>query len=197
MRPFVSASLVSLVAVALVASPAFAQDAGASPDAAGSPVGTEPLPYVEYLAALEAFTQQDPFAMFSDPPTQEEVVAGFRNLAAMATDVQVRLQGVVPEDCYAEAHEELLAYWQSSIELTEDAADQLEAATTVEEVGPIASALDEILFERHPVAYVELEDGSGFQGSVFNILHALATCEAGMPDDVSAAESVAPGSPAP
>jgi hypothetical protein len=197
MRRVVSASLIALVAVAQLATLSLAQDAAASPDPSSAPpvVAGEPLPYADYVAALEAFTlQPSPFAAMSDAPTKEEVVTGFRNLVAMATTEQERLAGVVPEACYAEAHEQLLAYWQSSLELTAQGADQLEAAASVEEVGPISTALDEILFQRHPVAYVEVEDGSGgFQGSVFNILDALATCDDGaaapIEDDPASADS--------
>lgn len=180
MRRALTGSVISLIVVLQLASASLAQAASPSPGTSSAPAVTvgQALPFAEYVAALEAFTETSPFGEMSDPPTKEEVVAGFRNLAAMATEEEERLAAVVPEACYAEAHAELLAYWQSSIELTLQAADQLEATAAVEEVGPIATALDEILFERHPIAYVEVEDGSGgFEGSVFNILDALATCD--------------------
>jgi hypothetical protein len=197
MRRVLAGSVISLVVVLQLASASLAQEASLSPSAPtaqGVPAG-EPLPFADYVAALEAFTETSPFGAMSDPPTKDEVVAGFRNLAAMATAEQERLAAVVPEACYAEAHAELLAYWQSSIELTLQGADQLEAAAAVEEVGPIATALDEILFERHPIAYVELDDGSGgFEGSVFNILDALATCDGVDPAVDGASTPADPGS---
>jgi hypothetical protein len=195
MRRVLAGSVISLVVVLQLATVSLAQEASSSPGASSTPVvvAGEPLPYADYVAALQAFSETSPFGEMSDPPTKEQVVAGFRNLVSMATEEQKRLVAVVPEACYAEAHTELLAYWQSSIELTAEAADQLEAAASVEEVGPIASALDEILYERHPVAYVEVDDGSGgFEGSIFNIFDALATCA-----PVAAADSGAPESPAP
>lgn len=201
MRHLARGSAISLIAVLQLASGALAQDASPGPtapltDASSAPVASErplvePLAYAAYVAALEAFTATDPFAGMGDPPTKEQVVTGFRNLADMATGEQVRLEGVVPEECYSEAHEELLRYWRSSIEVTVEAATRLEAAATVEEVVPIAAEMDEVLFARHPVAYVEAEDGSGgFQGSPFNILAALATCPTGADD--TTAESPAP-----
>lgn len=202
MRRLVRASAISLTAVLLLASGAFAQDASPSPAAAdgapGSavPVGSapptgEPVRYAEYVAALKAFTATDPFSEMDDQPTKEQVVAGFRSLVDMAAGEQMRLEAVVPEDCYAAAHDELLRYWRSSIEVTAEAATKLEAAASVEEVVPISTAMDEILYARHPIAYVEVEDGSGgFRGSPFNILTALASCpsEAGS----STGESPAP-----
>jgi hypothetical protein len=188
MRRFVTGSVISLVAIVQLASASLAQDA--SPSAAA--VSADPIPYAAYVAALEAFTTDDPFAGVSDPPTQEELVAGFEQLVANATVEQDRLVAVVPEDCYAEAHQELLAYWQSSIELTGQLATDLAAAPSVEGLVPMVNEMDAELFARHPFAYVESVDGSGgFQGSPFNILDALATCE------VAATGSMAAESPAP
>jgi hypothetical protein len=190
MRHLVGASAISLITVLQLASGALAQDTSPSPAApdgaagSGAPVASarptgEAIPYAEYVAALKGFTATDPFGEMGDPPTKEQVVAGFRNLVDRAADEQVRLEAVVPEDCYAAAHEELLRYWRSSIEVTAEAATRLEAAASVEEVLPISTAMDEILYARHPIAYVEVEDGSGgFRGSPFNILTALATCPA-------------------
>ncbi len=123
----------------------------ASPEAMG------PLPYAEYVAALEAFSEDDPFAGLSDPPTLEEILAGFEKLVANATVEQERLVAVQPEDCYAEAHQELLAYWQSSIEASSEAAAQLEASGSLDDLPAIADGLDETLQARHPIAYVESE----------------------------------------
>ena len=144
------------------------------------------MPYAAYVDALEAFTTDDPFAGVSDPPTQEQLVAGFEQLVANATVEQERLAAVVPEDCYAEAHQELLAYWQSSIELTGQVATGLAAAATLEGLVPMVNEMDAELFARHPIAYVEATDGSGgFQGSPFNILDALATCEVEAPGSMA------------
>jgi hypothetical protein len=86
----------------------------------------------------------------------------------------------------------LLAYWQSSIELTGQVATELTAAATLEGLVPMVNEMDAELYARHPIAYVEAADGSGgFQGSPFNILDALATCE------VEGPGSMAPASPAP
>ncbi len=184
MRRLVTASLISLVAIAQLASATLAQDA--SPSAAAS-AGASPMPYADYVAALQAFTTDNPFAGVSDPPTKDELVAAFERLAAKATLEQERLVAVVPEDCYAEAHQELLTYWASSTELTGQLATGLAAAASLEELVPMVNDMDAELFARHPVAYVEATDGSGgFQGSPFNILDALSTC------DVAADESMAP-----
>lgn len=188
MKRFVTGTAISLVAVLHLFTGSLAQDASPSAGAANA----EPMPYAAYVAALEAFTTDDPFAGVSDPPTQEQLVAGFEQLAANATVEQERLAAVVPEDCYAEAHRELLAYWQSSIELTGQVATELAAAATLEELVPMVNEMDAELYARHPIAYVETTDGSGgFQGSPFNILDALATCE------VEAIGSMAPESPTP
>lgn len=193
MRRLVTGTVISLVAIAQLASASLAQDA--SPSA--GPVNVDPVPYAEYVAALEAFTTDDPFAGVSDPPTRDELVAGFEQLVANALVEQGRLAAVVPEDCYAEAHQELLAYWQSSIELTGQVATELAAAATLEGLVPMVNEMDAELYARHPIAYVESTDGSGgFQGSPFNILDALATCEVEVTGSM-APDSTAPESPAP
>lgn len=168
--------------------PAPLVEPSAVPSTAASSQQLGPLPYALYVAALEAFTEDDPFAGLSDPPTKDEIVTGIETMVANATAEQERLVAVVPEECYAEAHQELLDYWQSSIELTGEAAAQLDAAASLEAVGAIVGDIDAELQTRHPVAYVEATDGSGgFEGSSFNILEALATCES----------PAASGSPAP
>jgi hypothetical protein len=188
MRRLLTGSVISLVAIVQLASASLAQDASPSAGA----VSAEPMPYAAYVAALEAFTTDDPFAGVSDPPTKEQLVAGFEQLVAKATVEQERLAAVVPEDCYAEAHQQLLAYWQSSIELTGQVATELAAAATLEGLVPMVNEMDAELYARHPIAYVESTDGSGgFQGSPFNILDLLATCE------VAATSSMAPESAAP
>jgi hypothetical protein len=196
MKRFARGSVISLVAVLQLASASLAQDASPSP----ATMSGDPLPFADYVAALDAFRDNDPFAGMGDPPTQEQVVAGFEKLVEYATIEQERLQAVVPEECYAEAHQELLGYWQSSIEVTAEAATQLATSASIEAIGPIAEAMDQILYSRHPIAYVEATDGSGgFQGSPFNILAAMATCEA--PEPASEPEalptSMAPESPTP
>ena len=162
MRRLVTASLISLVAIAQLSVGSLAQDASPSPAATAVPAAAaEPMPYADYVAALEAFTTDNPFAGVSDPPTKDELVAAFERLAAKATLEQERLVAVVPEDCYAEAHQELLAYWASSTELTGRLATGLAAAASLEELVPMVNDMDAELFARHPVAYVEATDGSG------------------------------------
>ncbi len=193
MKRFVTGAAVSLVAVMQLFTGSLAQDASPSAGA----VMADPVPYAAYVAALEAFTTDDPFAGVSDPPTKEQLVAGFEQLVAKATVEQERLAAVVPEDCYAEAHQQLLAYWQSSIELTGQVATELADAATLEGLVPMVNKMDAELYARHPIAYVEATDGSGgFQGSPFNILDALATCEAAATGSM-APDPTAPESPAP
>ncbi len=188
MRRLVTGSLITLVAIAQLTSATLAQDASPSPAATVvSADTTDPLPYVEYVAALKAFTASDPFAGVSENPTTDELVVAFETLVARATVEQERLAAVVPEDCYAEAHAELLTYWASSTELTGQLATELAAGASLEALGPMVNEMDAELFARHPIAYAESTDPSGgFRGSPFNILAALSTC------DVAAGESMAP-----
>lgn len=188
MRRLVIGSLISLVAITQLAATSLAQDASPSPVApAVSAAAADPMPYVDYVAALEAFTTSDPFAGVSDTPTTDELVVAFETLAAKATAEQERLDAVVPEDCYAEAHAELLMYWASSTDLTGQLATWLATGGSLDELGPVVNDMDAELYARHPVAFVEATDGSGgLQGSPFNILTALSTC------DVAAGESMAP-----
>ncbi len=102
----------------------------------------DPLPYAEYVAALEAFTQDDPFAGLSDPPTKKEVLVGLRKLRASSMTEQERLLALVPEGCYADAHAELLGYWQSSIEGVTEAAVQLKSSSLAELIS-ITDAMDD------------------------------------------------------
>jgi hypothetical protein len=202
MRRLVTASLISLVAIAQIVTVSLAQDPSPSASAAAAAGGASPaagaggaspaavaspMPYADYVAALKAFTTDDPFAGVSDPPTQDELVTAFQALVSRASLEQERLDAVVPEDCYADAHQELLAYWASSTDLTGKLATELAAGTTLDELAPLVNEMDAQLYERYPIAYVEATDGSGgFQGSPFNILDALSTCE------VAAEASIAP-----
>ena len=137
MRRLVTGSLISLVAITQLAATSLAQDASPSPVAtAVSAAAADPMPYADYVAALEAFTTNDPFAGVSDTPTTDELVAAFETLVAKATVEQERLDAVVPEDCYAEAHAELLMYWASSTELTGQLATGLAAGGSLDALGP-------------------------------------------------------------
>jgi hypothetical protein len=188
MRRLVTGSLISLLACAQLASTSLAQDVSPSPVApAVSAAAADPMPYADYVAALKAFTTSDPFAGVSDPPTTDELVVAFETLVAKATAEQERLDAVVPEDCYAEAHAELLTYWASSTELTGQLATGLAAGASLDALGSMVNEMDAELFARHPIAYAESTDPSGgFRGSPFNILTALSTC------DIAAGESMAP-----
>jgi hypothetical protein len=195
MRAFVVGIVMAAIASLPLASGALAAEASPAPSHAvasptQSPAAGEAMPYADYLAALQAFTRNDPFAGLSDPPTVAEIEAAVEVLLANAKVEGERLAAVVPEPCYADAHRELTAYWQSSIELYEGILPQVAAMESLEELGPVIGSLDTELYARHPIAYVERTDGSGgFQGSPFNILDALVTCDptAGATTDASAA----------
>jgi hypothetical protein len=75
------------------------------------------------------------------------------------------------------AHVQVATYWQSSMNALRAASDDLKAAS-LREIGAIVEPLDQALYEAHPLAYVEpYAPSGGFQGTPFNILAALATCE--------------------
>jgi hypothetical protein len=150
--------------------------------AATSPAPTssnlDAMPYADYVAALEAFSDEDPFAGMGDPPTKKEVLAGLERLLAMGTAEEERLGAVVPESCYLFAHVQVVLYWQSSMNAIRETAKELKTASLAE-LGSIVEPLDEALYQAHPLAYVDpYVPSGGFQGTPFNILAALATCEA-------------------
>jgi hypothetical protein len=113
----------------------------------------------------------------SDPPTKKEVLAGLDRLIEMGTAEQERLAAVVPDPCYVLAHVQVVTYWQSSMNAMREAASQLKAASLAE-LGSIVEPLDAALYQAHPLAYIEpYAPSGGFQGTPFNILAAVATCE--------------------
>ena len=89
---------------------------------------------------------------------------------------QERLLALVPEGCYADAHAELLGYWQSSIEGVTEAAVQLKSSSLAELIS-ITDAMDDAP-AAPPQRVRGASDGSVAQGFALNILAALATCEA-------------------
>ena len=112
------------------------RDAFSLPSAEASPVASptttsslDAMSYADYVAALEAFSQDDPFAGMSDPPTKKEVLAGLDRMIAMGTAEQERLVNVVPESCYLLAHVQVATYWQSSMNALRAASDDLKAAS--------------------------------------------------------------------
>jgi hypothetical protein len=172
-RLLVICSIVALAVLSPVSS-SIAQQASPSPQAT---LG-QPLPYAEYVAALEELRSQDPMAELGATSTTDDVVAAMEEMLVLAEGYGVWLDTVVPEPCYAFAHEELSAYWQSAIELYREFLPLLAPAETVVDMLPTVEAMDEELRLRHPSAYVQAADPTdGFQGSPFNILDAMAACE--------------------
>lgn len=162
-------------------------DTNPMPSAEASPVtsptttssSTVSMSYADYVAALEAFSEDDPFAGMGDPPTKKEVLAGLTRLIENGTTEQERLGAVVPEPCYVLAHVQVVTYWQSSMNAMRETAKELKAASSLAELGSIVEPLDAALYQAHPLAYSEpYVPSGGFQGTPFNILAALATCEA-------------------
>ena len=149
--------------------------------AEGTPPPADPdhaLPFDRYVATLDEFRNENPMAELSPEPTVAEVVAAIEALLVPAETQEQWLSTVVPEPCYASAHEELLAYWRSSIELYQTILPELAAAETLSAMVPVIESMDEDLRSRHPAAYVEASGaGGGLQGSASNILDVLATCE--------------------
>ena len=86
------------------------------------------MPFEDYVAALEAFGANDPTAGLTTTSTTAEVVAALDASVGLAIADQVRISAIVPEPCYAEAHDAVYAYRQSVIELFQDVFPELEAA---------------------------------------------------------------------
>ena len=150
------------------------------PSGSSAPTATatsEPMPFEDYVAALEAFGANDPTAGLTTTSTPAEVVAALEASVALAIADQVRISTIVPEPCYAEAHDAVYAYRQSAIELLQGILPELSVAGSVPDMVPTLEAMDAELYARHPVAFIEPPDSAaGFQGSSQNILAALATC---------------------
>jgi hypothetical protein len=163
-------------------------EASPVPSLATTSSGLESMAFADYVAALEAFSDDDPFAGMSDPPTRKEVLAGLRRLIANGTTEQERLEAVIPEPCYTLAHGQVVAYWQASMNAMREVVQQLKAASSLAELGSIVEPLDEALYQAHPLAYIEpYVPSTGFRGSPFNILAAIAAC-----DETGVVESPAP-----
>ena len=147
-----------------------------SPTAAATSV---PMPFEEYVAALEASAANDPTAGLRSTSTTAEVVTALEASVALAIADQARISTIVPEPCYAEAHDAVYAYREAAIELFQDILPELAAAASVPDMVPTLEAMDAELYARYPVAFIEAPDSAaGFQGSSQNILAALASCGA-------------------
>lgn len=139
-----------------------------------------PMPYAEYVAALEELqvASRAVFLRLGSAPATAEVVAAYQEVIPLGQTDLRRLSGVVPEPCYATAHQEVLAYRGSVIEITEQALPQMAESETLANLTAILEVLDAGLRTRHPSAYLEGRDASaGFGGSYRNILAALTACD--------------------
>ena len=129
--------------------------------------------YPEYRADLEKFeaeleTAQS--AIIEGAPTVEGLSKQLESLIERVEAELKRRRQVVPEPCYAAAHEEVIAYGDTSIAALKDALPQLAAASTITAVLPLITALETEIENRHPDAYAY-----GSQ-STLNVLNALTTC---------------------
>ena len=170
MRTFKAGTVAVLVAL-LLASGTSAQ--------APSPEG-EPLPYGGYLAALEEFAASSAATTEHLGPasTVADVAAAYQESLALVEADQQRMLGIVPEPCYAAAHEEVLAYRETAIEFFREALPLMAESKSVLDIFGVFEAMDADLRERHPAAYTEDPDaGGGFKGSYRTILAALVTCD--------------------
>ena len=82
-----------------------------------------------------------------------------------------RLRQVVPEPCYADAHEEVIAYGDTSKAALKDALPQLAAVEAIIDVIPLITAIETEIKARHPNAY------AAGTPNTLNVLDALATCQ--------------------
>jgi len=171
MRLTIRSVAMAISAVLLVGAGSLAQDA--------SPAAPEPAPlaYQAYVTALDAFSAADPSAELGPSPAVHEVLDALDALLRQAQTEYVRLGAVVPESCYSIAHEALLDYWLTKIELYEIMLPGLAGAETLSDIGAAGDAMHEELRALHPTAYVESPDPAvGFKGSYENILTALVAC---------------------
>lgn len=171
MKQMLMAGATTALMAAVATTQAFGQDA--SPDEAT-------LPYVEYVAALDELqvASRAAFLRLGSAPAVAEVVAAYQEVIPLGKADLRRLTGVVPEPCYATAHQEVLAYRGSVIELIEQELPRMAESETGAELTATLEVLDAELHARHPSAYLDGPDASGgFGGSYRNILMSLAACD--------------------
>ena len=130
-----------------------------------------PTPYPEYRADLEQFEAElETVQSVEGIPTVEGLSEQLESVIERVEAELKRGRQVVPEPCYAAAHEEVIAYGDTSIAALKDALPQLADVETIIAVIPLITALETESKARHPDAYAD-----GTQ-STLNILDALATC---------------------
>ncbi len=142
----------------------------------------EPVQYPEYRAAIAAFTDAE--AALSDSAgtvsTVDESIARFEETVQRYDAEVARLAAVTPEPCYADAHEEYMAYWRYRIATFRDTIPLMADAESVMGMGmlPMILIADATIRKAHPLAYVEDQNAlGGFQSEPMNIFDSLATCE--------------------
>lgn len=165
-----TALLAATVTVALAAAPAGAQDPGPS---------ATPMPFEAYLARLEELGEASD-AVLADraPTTPAEFASAFGEILVLGAADLVGLRQISPQPCYAAAHEEIIAYRESVIEVIEPFLSLMAEAETLEDLSGPIDRIDAELFARHPTAYLDPPEAQpGFGGSHRHILTALVTCE--------------------
>lgn len=163
-----------------------------------TPVRAEgsPTPYADYRAWIVAF--QEANASSGSAASVDDVLTTLR-ASLDRTDAEIaRLEAITPEDCYADAHAEMVAYRRYVVATMRDTLPLIEKADSVMGMVPMILAADATIRAEHPTAYVE-DQGSmtGFTSDPLNILDTMATCDpVTAPASPSPTTSVAPGGPA-
>lgn len=152
------------------------------------------VPFDEYVASLQAFKAD--MAALNDSrssdgmPTVEETLGNLdASLPLYEAEIE-RLRAVMPEPCYAAAHEEVIGFQESTLAILGETRPLLEDVETVMGMLPFLMMAGEEIAARHPAAVVE--DTSTLTGTASDLLYiipALATCDG--------ADAVAPATPAP
>jgi hypothetical protein len=147
-----------------------------------SPLSTaaqDPMPYPEYRAAIDAFRQAESERQegAGTLTTVADAVARYEeSLDRQSAEVE-RLSAITPEPCYADAHEEYVAYLGYAVATLRDTLPLVAEAESVMGMLPMLLAADATIRAAHPLAYVEdTESLTGFRAEPTHIFDALATC---------------------
>jgi hypothetical protein len=155
-----------------------------------------PMPYADYRAATEAAIQAESDAQEATGSltTVDDALVRFGASIDRAQLEVNRLKAITPEDCYADAHAEMIAYREYSIATLRDTLPLIKDAKSVMGMLPMLLAADATVRAAHPAAYVEDSSSmTGWTSKPLNILDTLAMCAFTAPVSSADSDPSAPG----
>lgn len=152
---------------------------------ASAPVAAQgsPMLWAEYRAAAQAAVDDLARPRSSPGPFSIESLREGMDAALARWEVEyARLSAIAPEECYAAAHAEYLAFRHDELANYRDAIPMLMAAESQMGVLAISLMVQGLLAEAHPLAFPEVPPEAGVvtlgpKLDAMHIIDALQTCE--------------------